>query len=556
MKNLLSKCDFMGFSPNLFIHSEDSYKSPLTGLLSIIIAIVSILCTGYFGLELLQKKIPTVLVASDLYEDFGPLPMSNKGYLFLFAMEFKNYTYYSDPTIFQVTAYSEVATNYLNSTTGQVETKYSGKNLKMDLCSKFYTDDDIVEKNMKLPLEKFYCLEPGQFNVTGFWASKGPYSYVRINFDKCRNSTESNITCRPTEEIEELVQGGYISIKFSNTDVDQINFENPINRVLYDDYNLLNSGSSLEYAIQIQKLYFQSDNGLVLQDKKYYEGVNNDIKIFTKIAKTEKIFSAVFQGSPTGKTYKRSYTKFQNVMTEIGGFIKFVMIIGNFLSFTFSENLFFANYVYDKIKDTNSIVKPLNKIKNDLTFESNQANSNLSSPSKNISSIKKNNNTLTAIIKNSNRLFSPNCSETKSNKDRQVKNQKVFEISQKFNLKNRENRPSRLFDKVSRRSATYYICDFIYNVLCFCKSRGSKSINYKVISNMKCLYRNILSVDCIILKSYELEYMKKCWLMKNVDHKLLFNEALTDTLAYNISRVSNKKVTKNIEDEYNNLYII
>jgi hypothetical protein len=257
MKRILLACDFMGFKPNLYMNGELSYKSSFTGVLSILIAIISILCTGYFGSELILKSVPAVVINRDTYEDFGPLPVSNKGFLFLFGMEYANYSYYTDPTVFQVEATAQVRSNILNKTTGLMDLDIKSWNVKMDICSKFYSDDDIVEKNMKLPLDSLYCAEPDQFNFTGFWGSQTPFSIIRVEFNRCQNSTEKKIKCRSPDEIDSIIQNGYMSFMYTGSEVDQLNYLTPLKRILFDDYNLLNADSSLEYAINLEPLKFQ-----------------------------------------------------------------------------------------------------------------------------------------------------------------------------------------------------------------------------------------------------------------------------------------------------------
>jgi hypothetical protein len=281
MKNVLTACDFVGFKPSLFIEGERIYKSALTGVLSILIAISAILCTCYFGSELIIHSTPFVIESRETLENFGPMNFSNKEVMFMFAMEYQNNSLYTDERVFSVNA--EIFKMYYETnSTGQINQRFSSKNVKMDICSNFYTDEDILEKNMKLPLDKYYCAEPDTSQLEGFWGAS-VFSTLRIHFDKCQNSTLNNFNCKTPEEIDEIVQGGFISIKYTTHVTDQKNQTHPLLRVLYDDYNILNAGSSLEYAIELRPLKFNSDDGLMFPNINTNYGLTSRIRIFNKL---------------------------------------------------------------------------------------------------------------------------------------------------------------------------------------------------------------------------------------------------------------------------------
>jgi hypothetical protein len=537
MKKILLSCDFMGFKPNLFIDGDSMFRSTCTGILSILIVLISLLCAGYFGSELILRSVPTVVISRDIYDDFGPLPLSNKDFFFLFAMEYGNNSYYVDPTVFSVEGNAYVMRNFLNETTGLTETEFTSKKVKIDVCSKFYTDDDIIEKNMKLPLDMFYCAEPNQFNLTGYWASKSPYGYFKIDFNKCQNSTDKNFTCKSPQEIDSIVQGGYISIKYTTYEIDQLNYLLPIKRVFYDDYNLLNSDSSLEYAIQIELLKFQSDNGLVMQDKQVDLGLSQNIKIFTKIAKSKNIFTATFQGNFAGTTYKRSYIKLQSVMTQIGGFIKAVMLLGYAFSYIISKNYYFVNLVNQFV----FVEKNQNRENSERSF-TNNFNSTSNTPRtlprafKSISKSKRKDplEESSGNIKNSNIFRSTPKNIKKRNSSRStdfLKNQlKVIEITppSTINLKSGARKNSKIQNKDKNKISNF--TDYLLNLVMICTPFRRKSSNFKFVYSFIELYKRVLSVETLFRKCYDTEYLKYSLQKTNPEFAFPFSNNLVDTL--------------------------
>lgn len=62
----------MGYKPSLFIEGDSIYRSKFTGVLSILIVILSLVSAGYFGSELIIKYTPVVIETSSNFDEFGP----------------------------------------------------------------------------------------------------------------------------------------------------------------------------------------------------------------------------------------------------------------------------------------------------------------------------------------------------------------------------------------------------------------------------------------------------------------------------------------------------
>lgn len=94
MKNLIYKADIIGFTPVLHINSYPHYRSIFTGLLSILIIVLSLACVGYFGSEIFTKTTPTVITTQDIRDDFAKIKFSNSEFNFIIGMEFANNAYF------------------------------------------------------------------------------------------------------------------------------------------------------------------------------------------------------------------------------------------------------------------------------------------------------------------------------------------------------------------------------------------------------------------------------------------------------------------------------
>jgi hypothetical protein len=156
MKNFIHFCDFLGYQPQLTVNGRRRFRTLTTGLLSILITICTILCIIYFGKDLINKKEPIVLTTSVQNSDFGPVNISNSDFNFIFAMESNSHKYYIDSSVFNVNATYTIKKNIIVN--GSVSEYLETRDVEIDICSKYYKDEDVIEKNIKFPLNLFYCL--------------------------------------------------------------------------------------------------------------------------------------------------------------------------------------------------------------------------------------------------------------------------------------------------------------------------------------------------------------------------------------------------------------
>jgi hypothetical protein len=502
MKRLIKFCDFLGFSPKLHVNKQEIYKTTVTGILSIIVAIISAMCVGYFGSEMFLKSSPLVVVSREVNDDFGPLEISNKGLLFLLGIQDQSGVFYIDRSIFSVEAIEETIISKIeNGTAIQV---YETKNLTVGLCSEFYTDNDIQEKNIQIPLASVYCIKPGESRVRGYWGTKGSYSTVKMTFKKCSNLTSTNI-CKSDEEIKSAIQNGYISMDFSYFLVDQKNYSAPVKRLFLDDYNLLNYESSLFYRFHIDPIKFVTDDGILFQNNVEQYAWDLSSKIIFQNVKSDEIVSVVFQGVSESAVYLRSYIKLQTVLTQIGGFYQAIMIIANILSNIFSKNYYFTDILFN-ILSTNPLVE---EAKHESQIMISLQNLNIKENSLNHKEIvKKNEN----IITLQNKAYT------------HKKNNNLSDIKYIYSTKENEVKKNN-FKYLKSSNRMKVMISYMLNYLNFCKLWKNKSLEYKYTDTINCFYKKITSIDTITYKFFELELLKRSLLEgKTSEENKLFNQ--------------------------------
>ena len=321
---------------------------------------------------------------------------------------------------------------------------------------------EVYENNTSI--NNAYCFSTMNETLEGHF-SLGHYSYFFIQLFPCKNTTENNNHCKPREEMDIYLNSTFLAMEFEDVELTPNNYRDPVSPRNQDIYFKVGKKFFQEVHIFYQILNIETDKenfGLGInelenyrKDKylKYYSTnqmpslIEDDIYAtgdpFCNI--TIKLFEHI-------RTQRRTYSNFLSIWGDVEGFMEFIKILFNVLSFFFIDksyelsivnklftlkefiksktirigktkknNVLFKSFInlnsYRKIKtlifDNNKIKK---RIDLGLTFDCDKQTTN-----KNIfSKISKNKKSTIKIIDNS--KFNSNETENKTKKEYNTEN--------------------------------------------------------------------------------------------------------------------------------------
>ena len=295
--------------------------------------------------------------------------MNEKGYSIYVVVEDKYFNYYTDPRIFNFTAYNDIVITKEN---GQQE--YSRVNLEISQCNQYYTSQEPVHIDQhSIDLDILYCLKPNQSQLRGYWGYHYN-SFLGIVLSKCVNSTENNNHCLPIEQIEDNLTGGMLSVYSENHILDIDNFESPLKRYFNDIFYALNIDFTFTLNITLKPILFITDSGFILQSINQLSSTYLDDSRILYYGKRGAIVADIFiQLDPLGLKVNRSYSKFQDVLTKIGGLIKAFSVIGSFIV-RITSNIEFINDYMHNLTEREADLSRDNYIKNNYIKDNKSIN--------------------------------------------------------------------------------------------------------------------------------------------------------------------------------------
>jgi hypothetical protein len=293
-----------------------------------------------------------------------------------------------------------------------------------DLNKHFNNESYVIEMIKDFEYQNYLCVVPGQnLSIAGrFGDSIHGYDMLEIHLIKCENSTEKQ-DCATYEEIEKFYTNSYMSILYLSEALEHYDTNNPIRKSFRSEVFMIVSNTVKRYYYYFAPGEYISDDGYIFSFKKFYEFFEYQNTAIDFVDKEDQsyysgqtLIEVSFSSVDKFITYERSYPKIQDSLGNIGGWIRIILTVCQFLSNYFSEKIFILDIINkitvfkDKKKVNNLSIRNNSKNKVNNSEKSDKQNQNY----KKYKDIVKNNNYISndstsrnniQISRNSNNLF-------------------------------------------------------------------------------------------------------------------------------------------------------
>ena len=332
-KDCLLWLDFLGRKQNFTIGGKRSYQTYIGSGLSVVIIVVCMYFFFYFGLSVLKRKNLNIIV-TEHYEEKPPLiKLTKEDFVLALSLQLPNYTLYLDETIYTVKASLVTITKY----SGRSDS-FDEKEIKIIKCTNFKFNLTSNYFNA-LDKENLYCLaiEEDYFLEGNF--GDEVWSYISIRFYKCTNSTGTK--CKNEEEIDSILSGGYVGLFVSDTTVYPNNFNSPSHTYGKNIFATFSASKYLDFWIFMKQVEIKTDHGFILDSYKNQKHYAYDYtRETTDLRKTENFLTVKLRASQKREVYLRKYEKLQTIIATLGGIIHLLIVVGEIISFFFSEMIY------------------------------------------------------------------------------------------------------------------------------------------------------------------------------------------------------------------------
>ena len=251
--------DFYATKPNLFIKKQDSIRTYIGSILSLISIIILIIIFVFIIFCFIYDTGLTVLYEKSS-KGLGNLDLNLSKNIFFYRLNNK-----SGQKIDQrlVKTYP-----YLTTSTSE-GTKY--ELLKEFACdiNKLIEGDSEYKNLLNFDISSYDCISYQNNEDVVLQRRTSPFknSYINLFIAKCQNDTKNNINnCFPEEEINKFIENNTISVSFflESAAIDHHNYTFPITKKYYQNSMNIPKDFIFSYSFFWRKIEYYSRNSLIL----------------------------------------------------------------------------------------------------------------------------------------------------------------------------------------------------------------------------------------------------------------------------------------------------
>ena len=189
------------------------------------------------------------------------------------------------------------------------------------------------------------CPENVSFVLEGYYTME-KYSYVKLNFRKCVNTTENNNHCYPPEIIDQCLRVMKIDTKLQDIELMPQDYENPVRYLEREISGTSIQGFFPQISVEMKIVTIETDNNIIgfesLTNLKIDKYLKYDTKTISAIPSNSLIFQSedeknnlneiIIQLSSNILYQKRTYTPLIDVLGDVGGLMEIMNMIFSVIS--------------------------------------------------------------------------------------------------------------------------------------------------------------------------------------------------------------------------------
>jgi hypothetical protein len=327
IENFLKSIDFLAPTITLKIKKENSLKSCVGGVLTIVVAIISIMAFMGFGLDLIEKKMPQVNYKKEL-EPTVSLNLTEDSIIFGIV---EQTTLQEIPDIDRKIYYYFTLGEIFGNNTPTRVTDYPAEKCSSEVLDK-------VKKFLLVDQKYYWCIPRNMtFTINGN-SLQGKYNMLRLNADICKNSTTKK-DCYSQEYSRTNMGRLKMQYIIKDSYADNYNYTEPGIQTIYVNDPMTNTNTMSRQLIYYKTIDYYTDIGWIVQNlrNQEYKAIDRIDQLYIPALNSTTLFSHMFINSFYKDIYSRSYIKIQGVFAYIGGFISLAFKIMSVLTYYLVE---------------------------------------------------------------------------------------------------------------------------------------------------------------------------------------------------------------------------
>ena len=355
-KMFIRQLDYLSPSITLYYKGEETHSSIVSGLLTLIVFIICCIFGLMYLIRFIKGTNPQAYYYNRFVEEAGTFPV-NASSMFAFVqildkeknvpdiIDFDMVTiigiqldiglYQKDNDLSKYDHWIYGPCNNSSDTEGISHIITADHFTESACIRQYYNKDDnkyydTKDENFKWPMILHGCGNPKR-------------TFYGIILEKCRNTTLRLLSngkfCKPQEDIIEYMSTKSVWLKIIDHYADMFNFENPFTKYLYSVSNGLFEETYTVNHLNFNPATLISEEGIFLSNEKESLAYLFDVNEKTTASSLDSgIYVAYYYWMQRRmQYYERVYEKFQDALSNIGGFFSIFFTAAQIINFLISK---------------------------------------------------------------------------------------------------------------------------------------------------------------------------------------------------------------------------
>ena len=334
----IQELDIFAKKLGLFYNGREKIGSSFGLALTIIYILVSLFIFIYYTVSTIRKEDLQVHDSTE-YSSSTPSINLNNSDLFYFAFgveNAENASRFVDETIYRARA---VYYYGKKNTSGGAFNTIEHRDLKIEKCKAEKFGKNYQHLFTQGEFDDSYCVSNFDLTLIGGFIYD-EFSCIRILIYPCKNTSANNNHCKPQEEIDRVLAGGYFSILLKDIGLNPNNHSYPVLPTIQDFYTTISKDFYKDVIFSYEITDIISDEGIFYEKKKKerflkYDKIKesfylrNDSEFYYQ---GKSMFKLEIRLSDNIHVQRRSYKKMANAFSTTGGYMQMIYTIFMLLS--------------------------------------------------------------------------------------------------------------------------------------------------------------------------------------------------------------------------------
>ena len=337
---IFKKFDFISPQITLYFKGNTIHPSIFSGIVTIISYLIILVFGIFYTLSFIYKKDPKIYFFTRYIEDAGTFPLNASSMFHFIQMVTTDDNKYH-PIDFDAVRFiglEETIDNYMNIINlydydhweyGPCDNKTDTKGIEHLITQDYFEQSACIKKYFNSKDQLYYYKNDINFKwpIILKGCSNPNRTFYGVIMEKCKND-KYKTNCKSTNEINDYIKHSSVVFQLMNQYADILNYKSTFIKMFYSlttglfDNSITVNHFNFNPAISIthKGIFFDFDN-----EEKSYVFTQNDKIIMNNSNNSNVLVGFYFWMQNNMQYYDRTFIKFQDLLSDIGGFSSLIL---------------------------------------------------------------------------------------------------------------------------------------------------------------------------------------------------------------------------------------